>query len=86
MMLTMFIGVLTLRRRLESLVAVAMPPMGRMKTLVERVVMSSKGSWGAPTVEVAPVSLTADAMVLFMMPCLNVVVDMEGPVDCWLCV
>jgi hypothetical protein len=29
-------------------------------------------------VEIVPVSLTTDMMVLFMMPCLSVVVDMEG--------
>ena len=76
-MMLMFAGALPLRRSLESLVVMAMPPVRRMKSLVERVV-SSKGSWSAPVVEIVPVSLTTDMMVLFMMPCLSVVVDMEG--------
>jgi len=42
------------------------------------VVVSLKGSWGAPVVEVAPVSLTADAMDPFMMPCLRAAVDIGG--------
>ena len=60
-----------------SLVAVAVPPVGRMKTLDDRMVVSLKGSWGAPLVEVAPVLLTADAMVPFMRPCLRAAVDMD---------
>ena len=62
----------------------AVPPVGRMKTLDERVVVSLKGSCGAPAVEVAPVSLTADAMVRFMIPHLSAVVDVGEPVVvCW---
>jgi hypothetical protein len=48
-----------------------------MKTLDDRMVVSLKGSWGAPLVEVAPVLLTADAMVPFMRPCLRAAVDMD---------
>ena len=44
MMSTILAGALTLRWSFESLVAVAMPPVGRMKTLVDRVLVSSKGS------------------------------------------
>ena len=54
------------------------PPVGRMNTLDERVALSSKGSCVAPAVEVAPVLLTADAMVPFMIPRLSAVVDMGG--------
>ena len=61
------------------MVAMAVPPVGRMNTLDERVVVSSKGSCGAPAVEVAPVSLTADAMVPFMIPRLSAAVDMGEP-------
>jgi hypothetical protein len=57
--------------------------VGRRKTLDEMVVVSLKGSWGAPAVEVAPVSLMAEAMDPFMMPCLRAVVDMEGVLDVW---
>ena len=85
-MSTMLAGALMLRRSFESLVAVAVPPVGRIKTLVDRVVVSSKGSWGVPAVEVAPVSLTADAMDPFMIPCLRAVVDMDEPVALGLCV
>ena len=60
------------------MVAVAVLPVGRRNNLDERVVVSSKGSCGAPAVEVAPVSLTADAMVRFMIPHLSAVVDMGG--------
>ena len=62
------------------MVAVTVPPVGRMNTLDERVVVSSKGSCGAPAVEVAPVSLTADGMDPFMIPRLSAVVDMGEPV------
>ena len=62
------------------MVAVTVPPVGRMNTLDERVVVSSKGSCGAPAVEVAPVSLTADGMDPSMMPRLSAVVDMGEPV------
>ena len=51
------------------------------KNLVDRVVLSSKVSWSAHVVEAASVSLTADAMVSFMIPCLRAMVDMVGPVD-----
>jgi hypothetical protein len=37
-------------------------------------------------VEVAPLSLTADAMVPFMILCLRAMVDMDGPVALWMCV
>ena len=37
-------------------------------------------------VEVAQVSLTADAMDPFRILCLRAVVDMDGPVALWLCV
>jgi hypothetical protein len=48
------------------------------------VVVSLKGSCSAPAVEVAPVSLTSDAMVPFMIPRLRTVVDMGEPiVGCW---
>ena len=58
--------------------------MGRMNTFDERVLVSLKGSCGAPAVEVAPVSLTADAMVPFMIPHLSAAVDMGEPVIvCW---
>ena len=74
----MLAGAHTLCRSLVSLVALAVPPVGRMNTLEEMVVVSLKGSWGAPAMEVAPVSLTADAMDRFMMPCLRAAVDMGG--------
>ena len=60
-----------------------MPPVGRMNTLEEMVVVSSKGSWGAPAVEVAPVLFTVDAIDPFMIPCLRAVVDMDGFVAVW---
>ena len=85
-MLTMLADALAVRRSFEGLVAVAVPPVRRMKTLVNRVVVSSKGSWGAPVAEVAPLSLTADAMVPFMILCLRAMVDMDGPVALWMCV
>ena len=62
----------------------AVPPVGRMNTLDERVVVSPKGSCGAPAVEVAPVLLTVKTMVPFMIPRLSAVVDMGEPVVvCW---
>ena len=82
-MSTMLVGAHTLCRSFASLVALAVPPVGRMNTLEEMVVVSSKGSWGAPAVEVAPVSLTVDAMDPFMMPCLRAVVDMDGFTVVW---
>ena len=75
-MSTMLAGALTLRRSFKSLVAVAVPPVGRMKTLVDRAVVSSKGSWDAPAVEVALVSLTADGMEPLLIPSLMVRGDM----------
>ena len=82
-MLTMLAGVRTLCRSFATLVALAVPPVGRMNTLEEMVAVSSKGSWGAPAVEVAPVSLTADAIDPFMIPCLRAVGDMDGFVAVW---
>ena len=76
-MLTMLAGAHMLRRSFTSLVAVAMPPVGRMKTLDDRLVVSSKGLCGAPVLKVALVSLTANAMVPFMRPCLRAVIDMD---------
>ena len=83
-MLTMLAGARILCRSLASLVALAVPPVGRMNTL-EEMLDSLKGSWGAPAVEVAPVSLTADAMDPFMMPCLRAAGDMGGLCSCVMC-
>jgi len=41
---------------------------------------------GALVVDAAPVLLTADATVLFVIPCLRAMVDMDGPVFLSLCV
>ena len=79
-MSTMLAGARTLCRSFARLVAVTVPPVGRMNTLDERVVVSSKGSCGAPAVEVAPVSLTADGMDPSMIPRLSAVADMGEPV------
>ena len=50
------------------LVAVAVPPIGRRNTLLDFLFDDSNGSFGVPAVEVAPVSLTAEAMVPSMIP------------------
>jgi hypothetical protein len=81
-MSTMLAGALILRRSFKSLVSVGVSPVVRMKTLDERVVVSSKGSWGDPAVEVVPVSLTADVIVPFMILSVRAVVDMDGLVAC----
>ena len=82
-MSTMLAGGRTLCRSFATLVALAVPPVGRINILEEMVVVSSKGSWGAPAVEVAPVSLTADAIDPSMITCLRAVVDMDGFTVVW---
>ena len=49
----------------------AMLPVGRTNVLVDFVCPGWNGSCGAPAVDVAPVSLTADGMVPLKMPCLS---------------
>ena len=45
-----------------------MPPVGSRKTLVEGFVVEWKGSWSAPAVEVAPVSLIEEGIEPSDMP------------------
>ena len=70
-MSTSFYGARTLNCSVAVLVATAVPPVGRQKILFDALFDMIKGSFGVPAVDVAPVSLTADAMVPSMMPCLS---------------
>ena len=74
-----------MRRSVVDVEACAMLPVGSTNALVDLVCAGWNGSCRAPAVEVAPVSLTADAMVPLKMPHLSCacvkgvsVMDKEG--------
>ena len=58
-------------RRCAWVVAVVVVPVGNMNVLVDWMFECMNGSWRVPAVEVAPVLLTADAMVPLKMPHLS---------------
>jgi len=65
---TTLAGALTGSRSSAWWVEVVVPPVGGRKVLVDLVLLDANGSPGFPAVEVAPVSLTPDAMVPLIMP------------------
>ena len=67
-MLTSRAGVRTLWSNLLSVVAGAMAPFGRWKTVVDTRPVGIDGSFLRKALDVAPVSLTADGMVPFNTP------------------
>ena len=60
-----------MRRSVVAVEACAMLPVGSMNALVDLVCAGWNGSCRAPAVDVAPVSLTTDAMVPLKMPHLS---------------
>ncbi len=67
-MLTSRAGVWTLWSNLLSVVAGAMAPFGRWKTVVDTRLVGIDGSFLRKALDVAPVLLTADGMVPFNTP------------------
>ena len=67
-MFTLLAGARTFNCNVATFDAVAVPPVGRLKTLDENSSVGLKGSLMAPAVEVAPVSPTADGMVPSRIP------------------
>ncbi len=65
---TIFAGSRTFKCSFAILDAAVVPPVGRWKILLDFMLVSLKGSFSLPAVEVAPVSLTPDGMLPSSIP------------------
>ena len=82
-MSTLFSGAMMLIWSLATVVDGAVPPVGSPNTFVEISLVATNVSIGFPAVELAPVSLIADGMVTFIIPCISL--DFERPFSRLLC-
>ena len=70
-MYTLFAGSLMLRWSLDTVVAGVVLPVGSPNNLVDISLVARNRSVGFPALDMAPVSLIADGMIPYIIPCIS---------------